>query len=66
MVFTCASVSGGFFNFAGGIRRFGSSAWMRVNTSLLSGLPGTMAPDLIASSRTSSRSFALRAFSSGP
>src|SRR3989442_10303536 len=54
----------------GGITSSGSVAVMRRTISLLARLPGTMARvplrSLMASSRRSSRSFALRELSSGP
>ena len=55
----------------GGITSSGSAAWMRTNSSLVSGFPGAMAtfPDFAgrrASSRTSRRRLALRCWASGP
>ncbi len=55
-----------FFVFGGGIRSDSSSEKIRWMAALSSGLPGTIASASIAWSRTSSRSFALRAAESGP
>ena len=59
------------FAAGGGIRSSASSAKIRRTSSLSSGLPGTIgrSPELagfFAASSSSSRSFALRPFSSGP
>ena len=69
---TCLSASeSGSLAAAGGIRSLASSAKIRLTSSLSSGLPGTMgmAPEaagFTASLRTSRRSLAFRALSSGP
>jgi hypothetical protein len=62
----CCAVSGGFLELAGGIRSVGSADVIRFSSSLASALPGTNASAFTASSRTSRRRSALRAFSSGP
>ena len=61
----CAAVSSLWID-AGGIRSSLSSEKIRWISSLSSGLPGTMAPILTATSRRSNRRSALRAALSGP
>jgi len=54
------------FDVGGGMTISASSLKMRWTTPLWSGFPGTTAPFLIATARSSSRSLAERFFSSGP